>query len=146
VEPFLKFPPGLSSNAAHWGGVKLESYSVPAVVIPRHEHPEHFLHLVLKGSVNYEVATGGRTRLYSSSPGTIFILPRGTVDEINWMGPTKRVAVSLRSTLLTAALDETAHETDIELSEHWDLHDRHIAALLLEMSADLDDGSPAGPI
>jgi AraC family transcriptional regulator len=52
IEPFLKFPPGLSSNAAHWGGIKLENYSVPAVMIPRHEHPEHFLHLVLKGSVN----------------------------------------------------------------------------------------------
>jgi AraC family transcriptional regulator len=146
IEPFLKFPPGLSSSSAHWGGIKLESYSVPAVVIPRHEHPEHFLHLVLKGSVNYEVKTGGSTRLYISSPGTTFLLPRGTVDEINWMGPTKRVAVSLRPNLLTKVLEETAHEVDIELSEHWDLQDRHITALLLEMSADIDDGSPAGPI
>jgi AraC family transcriptional regulator len=146
IEPFLNFPPGQSSSAAHWGGIKLESYTVPAVVIPRHEHPEHFLHLVLKGSVKYEVKTGGRTRLYTSSPGTTFLLPRGTVDEINWMGPTKRVAVSLRPRLLTKVLEETAHQTDIELSEHWDLRDRHIKALLMEMSADIDDGSPAGPI
>lgn len=146
IEPFLKCPPGLSSNAARWGGIKLESYSVPAVVIPRHEHPEHFLHLVLQGSVTYEVTTHGRTRLYISSPGTTFLLPRGTVDAVQWKGPTKRVAVSIRPELLTNALDETAHKTDIELSEHWDLRDRHIAALLIEMSADLDDGSPAGPI
>ncbi len=37
-------------------------------------------------------------------------------------------------------------ELDIELTEHWDLIDRHISALLLEMTADLDDGSPAGKI
>lgn len=146
VEPFLNISPGLSSEAAQWGGIKLESYSVPAVVIPRHEHPEHFLHLVLNGSVTYEVKTGGRTLLYTSCPGTTFLLPRGTVDEITWKGPTKRVAVAIRSELLTNMLEETAHETDIELTEHWDLKDQHIAALLLEMSADLDDGSPAGPI
>jgi AraC family transcriptional regulator len=60
------------------------------------------------------------------------------------MGPTKRVAVAIHPELLTNALEETAHKTDIELCEHWDLNDRHIVALLLEMSADLDDGSPAG--
>ena len=146
IEPFLNFPPGSSSNSAHWGGIKLESYSVPAVVIPRHEHPEIFLHLVLDGAVKYEVKTGGRTRLYRSAPGTIFVLPRGTVDEINWMGPTKRIAVSLCPRLLPAALDVTAHEVDVEMSEHWDLRDRHIGALMVEMSADIDDGSPAGPI
>lgn len=43
-------------------------------------------------------------------------------------------------------MDETAHETDVELIEHWDLIDRHISALLLEMTADLDDSSPAGTI
>jgi len=47
---------------------------------------------------------------------------------------------------LTNALDETAHQTDVELTERWDLIDEHISALLHEMAADLDDGSPAGPI
>jgi AraC family transcriptional regulator len=53
-------------------------------------------------------------------------------------------AVAIHPQLLTHVLDETAHQTDIELSEHWDLLDRHIAALLLELTADLEDGSPAG--
>jgi AraC family transcriptional regulator len=52
--------------------------------------------------------------------------------------------VALHPRLLTNALEETAHETDIELTEHWDLIDRHITAVLLEMAADLDEGSPAG--
>jgi AraC family transcriptional regulator len=56
------------------------------------------------------------------------------------------MAVAIQPRLLINALDEAAHETDIELTEHWDLIDRHISALLLEMTADLDDGSPAGKI
>ena len=54
--------------------------------------------------------------------------------------------MAIHPRLLTDALDETAHETDIQLTEHWDLIDRHVSALLLEMTADLDDGSPAGTI
>ena len=146
VEPFLDTPPTKSSAPVQWGGIALENYTVPAVFIPRHQHPEHFLHVVLSGAVKYEVNTRGRRFRFTSRPGTIFLLPRGTVDEVNWAGPTKRTAVAIHPQLLTCALDETAHETDIQLTEHWDLIDRHIAALLLEMTADLDDGSPAGTI
>ena len=127
-----------------WGGIALENYTVPAVLIARHQHPEHFVHLVLRGTVKYEVNTGGRNLRFTSRPGTIFLLPRGTVDEVNWVGPTQRLAVAIHPRLLTNALDETAHETDIELTEHWDLIDRHVSALLLEMTADLGDSSPAG--
>jgi AraC family transcriptional regulator len=146
VEPFLGTPPTKSSAPVQWGGIALQNYAVPAVLIPRHQHPEHFLHLVLSGSVKYEVNTRGRNFRLTSRPGTIFLLPQGTVDEVNWAGPTKRTAVAIHPRLLTDALDETAHETDIQLTEHWDLIDCHISALLQEMTADLDDGSPAGPI
>jgi AraC family transcriptional regulator len=54
------------------------------------------------------------------------------------------MAVAIQPHLLTNALEETAHESEIELAEHWDLIDPHISALLLEMKADLSDGSPAG--
>jgi len=65
---------------------------------------------------------------------------------VNWAGPTQRIVLAIRPSLLTNAFDETAHETDVELTEHWDLIDRHISALLLEMTADLDDSSPAGTL
>ena len=146
AEPFLNSRPTLSSTSAHWGGITLENYNVPAVFIPRHEHPEHFLHLVLSGAVKYEVTTHGRTLRFTSRPGTTFLLPHGTVDEVNWRGPTQRLAVSIHPNLLTSALDETSHESDIELPEHWDLIDPHVSALLLEMKADLNDGSPAGSL
>ena len=146
VEPFLDSRPTRSSAPVQWAGIALENYAVPAVFIPRHQHPEHFLHVVLSGAVKYEVNTSGRSLRFTSRPGTIFLLPRGTVDEVNWEGPTQRVAVAIHPSLLTSALDETAHQTDIELTERWDLIDRHISALLMEMTADLDDSSPAGKI
>lgn len=146
TEPFLHSRPTKSSAPAHWGGIALEKYTVPAVFIPRHEHPEHFLHLVLSGAVKYEVNTRGRNLRFTSRPGTIFLLPRGTIDEVNWAGPTQRVALAIHTPLLAHALEETAHQTDLELTEHWDLTDRHISALVFEMMADLDDNSPAGTI
>lgn len=146
AEPFLDSRPTKSSAPAHWGDIELEDYTVPAVFIPRHEHPEHFLHVVLSGTVKYEVNTRGRNLRFTSRPGTLFLLPQGTVDEVNWTGPTHRVAVAIHTRLLTHALEETAHQTAVELTEHWDLMDRHISALLLEMIADLDDDSPAGTI
>ena len=80
AEPFLDSRPIRSSAPALWGGIALENYKVPAVFIPRHEHPEHFLHLVLSGTVKYEVCTKGRNLVFTSQPGTLFLLPRGTVD------------------------------------------------------------------
>ena len=61
-----------------------------------------------------------------------------------WEGPTHRIAVALHPRLLVSALDETAHESDIELTEHWNLIDPQITAVLLAMTTDLNEGSPAG--
>ena len=144
VEPYLRADPKLSSVPAHWSGIAFEDHSGPAGVIPRHEHVENFLHVVLEGSVRYEVLTRGKAFKFSASPGTTFILPRGTVDELRWSGPTHRIAVAIHPSLLVNALDETAHESDIELVEHWNLTDRNIMSVLLAMRTDLDAGSPAG--
>ena len=146
VEPLLHTHPTLSSTSAEWSGVALEEYSVPACVTPRHEHVENFLHVVLQGSVRYEVLTRGRTLQFTANPGTTFILPRGTVDELRWSGPTHRIAAAIHPTLLVNALDETVHEHDIELTEQWNSTDPNVMPLLLAMRADLDAGSPAGRI
>ena len=144
AEPFLHAQPTLSSAAVGWSGIALEDYLVPALVIPRHEHVEDFVHVVLRGSVKYEVSTRGKTLQFAASPGTAFILPRGTVDELTWRGPTHRIAVAIHPRLLVSALDETAHQSDIELTQHWNLMDPHIMAVLLAMTTDLKEGSPAG--
>jgi AraC family transcriptional regulator len=144
VEPFVYARPTRTSATVCWSGVALENYSNAPVIVPRHEHLEHFVHLVLRGSVKYEVLTGGKTLRYQSGPGTTFILPRGTIDELRWGGPTERIAVAIHPSLLSSALDETIGRTDIEMIEHWNLTDRHIMAVLLAMTTDLDEGSPAG--
>jgi AraC family transcriptional regulator len=72
------------------------------------------------------------------------VLPRGTIDELRWSGSTRRIAVALHPLLLANALDESAHERDIELTEHWNLNDPNIMTVLLAMRTDLDAGSPAG--
>lgn len=146
TEPFLDIRPTLSSSAVQWHGITLENYTVPAVLISRHQHPEHFLHMVLQGNARYEVTKAGRTTQFTSHPGKVFLLPKGTVDEVNWLGDTKRMAAAIHPCLLTNALEETAHEVDIELKEHWELIDRPIASLLTAMQTDLDEGSPAGTI
>src|SRR5215470_19221092 len=144
VEPFLHAHPSLSSSTVRWAGVAIEDHSVPACVIHRHEHTENFLHVVLRGSVKYEVLTRGKVLDFRAGPGTTFILPQGTIDELRWKGPTHRIAVAIHPSLLLNALDETAHERSIELTEHWNLTDQNIMAVLLAMKTDLDVGSPAG--
>jgi len=136
--------PRLSSHAARWREIAVEEYSVPACLIERHEHPEIFFHFVLTGSVGYEVNTRGRSKRFEAIPGTTFILPRGTVDEVNWKGPTRRLAVSIGADLLASSVEERIGCTGIELVEHWNLVDPHIGAILQAMRTDLSDGSPAG--
>lgn len=144
VEPFLHAHPTLSSAVVGWSGLTTEDYSTPACVISRHTHVEHFLHVVLRGAVKYEVLTRGRVAQFWAAPGTTFILPRGTTDEVTWRGPIERIAVAIHPRLLVNALDESAHESDIELTEHWHLTDPNIMAVLLAMRTDLTEASPAG--
>jgi len=141
---FLDAAPRLSSTSARWRQIAVEEYAVPGCLIERHEHPDVFVHLVLTGSVKYEVTTRGRSKKFDAVPGTTFILPRGTVDEILWDGPTRRLAVAIDPGLLAGTSDETMGREDIELVEHWALVDPHLAAILQAMRADLADGSPAG--
>src|SRR5215471_6368207 len=140
VEAFLHSCPALSSAAIRWGGLAVEDYHVPACVIAQHEHVHDFLHVVLNGTVRYEVLTAGKCLRYTAQPGTTFVLPRGTVDELRWSGPTHRIAVALHPSLLLGAIDETAGQNPIELTEHWDLTDHHIMSVLLALRTDLDAG------
>lgn len=144
VEPFLHTHPALSSVTARWTGLAVEDYTTPACVIPRHEHVENFVHVVLRGSSKYEVVTRGKSMRFSASPGTTFILPQGTVDELRWEAPIHRVAVAIHPSLLVSALEQTGHQSSIELIERWDLMDHHVMAVLLAMTTDLQEGSPAG--
>lgn len=141
LEPFAAATARRSSGET-WSGLVLEEHSTPACVIPQHEHREHFLHVLLQGHSGYEVKTGGTTRRFRGAPGTLFVLPRGTVDELRWDAPTRRVAVAMQPALFARALESDADA--IELTEHWNLDDPHIVAVVRAMALDLEAGAPAG--
>jgi AraC family transcriptional regulator len=144
AEPLIETAPTLTSAQIGWAGIAVETHRISAGVIPRHEHPEHFLQVVLEGCVKYEVQAGGRRTRFVGTPGTVILQPRGAVDEIRWLGLVHTVAVAIHPTLLTQSLETTAHRDDIELRESFDLKDRHIASILNTMTLDLAEGSPAG--
>lgn len=146
VEPYVNAPPVLSSAHAQWSGIALERHSTAAISIHRHVHPELFLHMVVRGTAKYEVNSRGRSFRFASRPGTIFLLPQGTEDEVHWLGPSDHLVVAIHPRRVAQSLEETAHENEVELTEHWNLVDGHISALLNEMAADLSDQSPTGSI
>ena len=137
----------LNSKQAGWDGIALESFSdVPGVSIPDHDHPTHFLNLLTHGNIRAQWTTEGKSRSADNGPGTIYVLPAGTRDRLTWSGPTTRIIVVLEPRFLARSLEGTAHLNDVELTTHWNLHDRHIQSLMLALHADLEDGSPAGSL
>jgi hypothetical protein len=94
LEPFLESRPSLSSAQLQWRGLALENHTVPTGLIDRHEHPEHFIEVVLHGNVSYEVSQRGQTRRFISQPGTICLLPRGSVHEVNWLQEAQHVVLA----------------------------------------------------
>jgi AraC family transcriptional regulator len=137
----------LSSRGAGWNGIALESFSdVPGVSIPDHDHPTHFLNLLTHGNIKAQWTTEGKSRSADNGPGTIYLLPAGTRDRLTWSGPTTRIIVVMEPRFLSRSFEDTAHLESVELATHWNLRDRHIQSLMLALHADLEDGSPAGPI
>ena len=137
-------PPDISSANAQWDGLALEIHHAPPCDHPAHEHPTHFLQLQTAGPVKYEWTARGQDHSGTAGPGTIFICPRGSRDRVLWQGPTSRIALAVHPRLLAQALEQTAHLQDIELRQHFELHDRHLESLMRALRADLEDGSPAG--
>jgi len=137
----------LSSAHAGWHGVAMESFTnVPPVSMPEHDHPTHFINLLTSGTVRTEWTTGGRTRRAVTTPGNLYLLPVGTRDRLKWKDPSNRIALIIQPEMVTNAFAETSPGRNGELAMHWTLHDRHVASLILAMHADLEDGSPAGPL
>ena len=137
----------LTSEHAGWDGVPLEYHcNVPACDIAEHEHPTHLLNLLVGEPVRAEWTTEGRCRSAINEPGTIYLLPRGTRDKVAWTHQSSRVLLAIDAKFLAQSVEETAHLEDVALTPDWELKDRHIAALMMALHADLEDGQPAGPL
>ena len=137
----------LTSEKAGWDGVAVEYYcNVPGCDIAEHEHPTHLLNLLVGEPVRAEWTTEGRCRSAINETGTIYLLPRGTRDRVVWMRQSSRVLAAIDPKFLAQSVEETAHLEDVALTPDWELKDRHIAALMMALHADLEDGQPAGPL
>jgi len=146
IPPFPTLPT-VSSRHVGWQGIAMESFNdVPACSIPEHEHPIHMLNLQRSGQARCEWTTDGRTRRAEHGPGNLYILPAGTRDRFTRSAPTSHLTLVITPYFLARALEETDHLADVELIPNWNLRDRHIASLMLALHADLEDGSPAGPL
>ena len=137
----------LTSEQAGWDGVALEYYcNVPACDIAEHEHPTHVLNLLVDDPVRAEWTTEGRCHSAINETGTIYLLPRGTRDKVAWMRQSSRVLLAIDPKFLAQSVEETAHLEDVALTPHWELKDRHIAALMVALCADLEAGQPVAPL
>jgi len=137
----------LTSEHAGWDGFAVESYcNVPGCDIAEHEHPTHLLNLLVGNPVLAEWTTEGRCRSAINEPGAIYLLPRGTRDKVAWMQQSSRVLLAIDPKFLAQSVEETAHLEDVALTPDWELKDRHIAALMMALHADLEDRQPAGPL
>lgn len=140
--------PTVSSRHVGWNGIAMESFdAVPACAVPEHEHPTHFLLLLRSGQDTCKWWTnGGQTGSAQEGPGTTYLLPAGTRDRLTRSGPTDQTMLVIAPHFLARTLEETAHLADIELITHWNIRDRHVVSVMLALHADLQDGSPAGPL
>jgi AraC family transcriptional regulator len=146
TSPIL-IPAAVSSRRVEWNGIALEAFhDVPASNIPEHEHPTHFLNLFTSGRIRAQWTMDGRTRTADHGPGTLYLLPAGSRDLATWSGPNSRILLVMEPRFLAGVLDETAHLADVELRPNLSFQDRHIVAILRALHADLEDGSPAGPL
>ena len=137
----------VSSRRVGWNGIALEAFhEVPSNNIPEHEHPTHFLNLFTSGRVRAQWTMDGRTRTADHGAGTLYLLPAGSRDLASWSGPSSRIVLVMEPRFLAGTLDETAHMGDVELRPNWNFQDRHIVGILRALHADLEDGSPAGPL
>lgn len=137
----------VSSRRVGWEGIALESFqNVPSSTLPEHEHPTHYLNLFISGQVRAEWKMDGRARNAEHGTGSLYLLPAGSRDQANWSGSSSRIVLVMEPRFLAGALDETAHLGDVELRPNWTFQDRHIERILRALHADLEDGSPAGPL
>lgn len=143
----LPIVPTVSSRKVGWDGIALESFdNIPAYAVPTHEHPTNYLNLIRSGRSVCQWTADGRTGRTEEGPGTTYILPAGTRDALRRSAPTNQTMLVMAPHFLSKSLDETGHLADVELTAHWNLRDRHIAFVIHALHADLEDGSPAGPL
>ena len=145
--PLLPAVSTLSSECIGWDGFPTLNvfHDIPPWQVPEHEHPTHMASLVTSGCTNLHL-DDRRSKAQSSLRARRYLpVARGHAGS-------SRVGSADQSSHPDRGIDVTCESLrgdgpsipDFEILERWVFKDRHIASLMLALSADLEDGSPAG--
>jgi AraC family transcriptional regulator len=137
----------LASGRSRWEGAALETFEcVPGCSVPEHCHPVHFITLQTGGYVRTEWTSGGRMRYADQAPGTVCIMPKGSLHRHQWSDTSSRIVVTLDSATIARATDDLAHREEPEIIERWNLRDPQIETLMIALHLDAKAGHPAGAL
>ena len=143
----MDLAPVLSSASVGWQGFLLEGHDsiIPRLVdAPEHFSSKHILRLNTGGPSRSDWRVDGQSRRTHDQPQAVSILPAGT-----------RVSVMThRTSCLVLEIDplqlrESATPSgtgDLDLPVKLTIPDRNIELLMTAMRADLEAGSPTGPL
>jgi AraC family transcriptional regulator len=138
--------PVLSGAHAPWKGVLLESHAHGPQRAEHHQHLSHFLCLYLDDPTPVVWQSKSASESLVLAPGQIVLLSRGTEHEVSFPKPVKRVLLNLEPWLFHQAFDKNASEDEIELQNHWGLHDPQIEYIIRALEADLQAKHPSGSL
>lgn len=140
----------LSSDSLRWPGVVARKYANPAssatAVVPAMD--ETILILQLAGEVDLSGKLVRSFPAERSSPGNLWVVPRGEPSEWAWNGPCELLHVYLAPTLFAAVATQTIEidSSRIEIIARVGLHDPLVQQIGLAMLGELQQGGRLGRI
>lgn len=133
----------VSSACALWRGVLLERHAHGPRRVEYHQHLSHFLCLHLDNPTQVIEQSKGKSESRVLAPGQIVLLSSGTEHEVSFSKPVKRVLLNLEPWLFRETFAD-ASEDEIELRNHWGIHDPQIEHIMRALEADLQAKLPSG--
>jgi AraC family transcriptional regulator len=144
IIPLLPVRPVHASLRSPLPGLIIEKHSIGSLEIPWHKHPTYCLHLQTDDTVDFEWWSDGKHGGAKTSPGSLIVLGLGSEDRLRWSGSTRRHLVSLNEQLMLRAMEGLERSGLPEIKSHWNLYDRQLEALILEIGAEMESGWPTG--
>ena len=144
--PAVRLNPMLSSAEVGWQGFLFEQHSsdTPHVVeFPDHYSTKHLLRLNTGGPSKNDWRIDGRGRRTHDEPGGVSILPAGTHVSVVDSSRSSCILLEINPTQLQQS---SSDDRNVELAAQLTISDRQITLLMTAMQADLEAGSPAGPL
>jgi AraC family transcriptional regulator len=135
-----------SSARSSWAGFPLEAYRVgPSGRLTDFTVPHALLALCTVGRAEIRIRGSGPERRPVSVPGRLFVLGRGyELESVSWSGTCELLCVEVCS-WRRGVLKEPADDlSEVALAPQFAISEPQLAALILNMRAEIEAGCPAG--